>query len=135
MKKNLILSIKSGISGTLIGSFCYLIVRMIQSSPFTNNRFSIITILIASFLTGIISQIIGNEKISVKLTYIIHFFMTSVIFLIAFLINGWITNWYSLIVLIIDFFVIYVLVWIGIIIWNKISAMEINKQLNKINRK
>ncbi|MCG7194235.1 DUF3021 family protein [Fructilactobacillus sanfranciscensis] len=76
---------KSGVTGLLIGSFCYLLVRMTQAQTFTDTRFNIITILVASFITGVISQMIGNEKISAGLTYLIHFGLISVIFFRDFL--------------------------------------------------
>lgn len=133
--KTIILSLKSGITGSLIGSFCYLLVRIIQSPAYTDTRFNVITILLASFITGIISQMIGNEKISAGLTYLIHFGLISVIFLFTFYLNGWINSWHELFVVGIKFVVIYALVWIGTIIWNKINAKEINKQLNKFNHK
>lgn len=124
-----------GIIGILIGSFCYLMVLMGGVNNFTTSRFSIITILVASFLTGVVSQMIGNEKISASLTYAIHFVLTSIIFLVTFYVNGWITNWKDLLFLMINFLIIYTLVWLGIIIWNKINANEINKQLKQMNRK
>ncbi|MCG7195818.1 DUF3021 domain-containing protein [Fructilactobacillus sanfranciscensis] len=126
---------KSGVTGLLIGLFCYLLVRMTQAQTFTDTRFNIITILVASFITGVISQMIGNEKISAGLTYLIHFGLISVIFLGTFYVNGWINSWHGLLIVVINFLVIYLLVWLGIIVWNKASAKEINKQLNKFNQK
>ncbi|WP_429970635.1 DUF3021 domain-containing protein [Fructilactobacillus sp. Tb1] len=125
-------SIKHGITGMLIGSFCYLMVLMFQNNSFDVNKFSIITILIASFLTGITSQMIGNEKICTGITYLIHLGSTLIIFFVTFYLNGWITNLRSLTFMIINFIVIYIFVWIGLIIWNRLNASEINKQLKKM---
>lgn len=108
---------------------------MTQAQTFTYTRFNIITILVASFITGVISQMIGNEKISAGLTYLIHFGLISVIFLGTFYVNGWINSWHGLLIVVINFLVIYLLVWLGIIVWNKASAKETNKQLNKFNQK
>ncbi|NDR97641.1 DUF3021 family protein [Lactobacillus sanfranciscensis] len=44
-------------------------------------------------------------------------------------------SWHELLIVVINFLVIYLLVWLGIIVWNKASAKEINKQLNKFNQK
>ncbi|MCG7194234.1 DUF3021 family protein [Fructilactobacillus sanfranciscensis] len=44
-------------------------------------------------------------------------------------------SWHGLLIVVINFLVIYLLVWLGIIVWNKASAKEINKQLNKFNQK
>ncbi|TNK97747.1 hypothetical protein DKP75_02970 [Fructilactobacillus sanfranciscensis] len=118
---------KSEVTGLLIGSFCYLLVRMTQAQTFTDTRFNIIT--------GVISQMICNEKISAGLTYLIHFGLISVIFLGTFYVNGWINSWHGLLIVVINFLVIYLLVWLEIIVWNKASAKEINKQLNKFNQK
>lgn len=126
--KNKFEFLKSGIVGMMIGSICYLIVQLTYDVNIIT-KFGIISVWLGSFLIGIISMLIGNEILPTWLTYILHLSLTAGIILLVAYFNDWEINY----IFGLEFLGIYLLVWVGLLFWNWLSAKRINAVLKNKN--
>ncbi|WP_413627557.1 DUF3021 family protein [Fructilactobacillus vespulae] len=126
--KNKFEFLKSGIMGMMIGSICYLIVQLTYDVNIIT-KFGIISVWLGSFLVGIISMLIGNEILPTCLTYILHLSLTAGIILLVAYFNDWEINY----IFGLEFLGIYLLVWVGLLFWNWLSAKRINAVLKNKN--
>lgn len=114
--------------GMMIGSICYLIVQLTYDVNIIT-KFGIISVWLGSFLIGIISMLIGNEILPTWLTYILHLSLTAGIILLVAYFNDWEINY----IFGLEFLGIYLLVWVGLLFWNWLSAKRINAVLKNKN--
>lgn len=116
------------VTGFGFGSFFFLAVVLAQENSYLVTRSDFLTVLFASGLFGLYSVIFKFETINYLLAFNIHFILTFITATIMINLIMGIDSWLTFLHFLLIFIIIYALVWLIMILFDK-------REINQVNRK
>ncbi|WEV65699.1 MULTISPECIES: DUF3021 domain-containing protein [unclassified Bifidobacterium] len=120
-----------------VGTVMLVVFELIVPNWIPINRMSIITLLGPEIVVGLLDYLLFHVEVSLSIAIPVHCVCTFAAFSAWVFVNGWtIVFREQLVYFILSFVVIYALVWLGLIVYYKFVAWEINRSVaERFNRR
>lgn len=138
MKNYILTFLKRGLLFSVTGPIIYIIIililglcNIIDILTYQQLVLGVFSSIIIAFCASGISVIYEIEKLPLLFASLFHSVILYIVYILMFLINGWLKgNYLSIILFTASYFILYLIIWIFIYISIRVNLNKMNKKIN-----